>query len=130
MTASYPFTSALITGASSGIGEAMVQLLGEAGVPQVIVARRVDRLDELAARYKNVEVLAADLTTSEGVDSVVHRLTDPEHPIDLVVNNAGFGTSGDFHLMDPERMSAEISLNVLALTLISRAALGVMLPAG
>ena len=130
MTTSYPFTSALITGASSGIGEAMVQLLGEAGIPQVIVARRVDRLDELAARYESVEVLAADLTTTEGVDSVVHRITDPEHPIDLVVNNAGFGTSGDFNLLDPERMSSEIALNVLALTLISRAALGVMVPAG
>jgi NADP-dependent 3-hydroxy acid dehydrogenase YdfG len=58
MSASYPFTSALITGASSGIGEAMVQLLGDAGIPQVIVARRVDRLDELAAGYTNVEVLA------------------------------------------------------------------------
>ena len=130
MTASYPFTSALITGASSGIGEAMVQLLGEAGIPQVIVARRVDRLDELAARYKGVEVLAADLSTSEGVDSVVHRITDPEHPIDLVVNNAGFGTSGEFHGLDPERLAREIALNVSALTLISRAALGVMVPAG
>ena len=130
MSTSYPFRSALITGASSGIGEAMVQLLGEAGTPQVIVARRGERLDELAARYKGVEVLAADLTTAEGVDSVVGRITDPEHPIDLVVNNAGFGTSGDFHLLDSERMSAEIALNVLALTLISRAALGVMVPSG
>ena len=105
MTASYPFTSALITGASSGIGEAMVQQLGEAGIPQVIVARRVDRLDELAARYEGVEVLAADLSTAEGVDAVVHRITDPEHPIDLVVNNAGFGTSGEFHGLDPERLA-------------------------
>ena len=46
------------------------------------------------------------------------------------MNNAGFGTSGDFHPLDPERMGQEISLNVLALTLISRAALGVMVPAG
>jgi uncharacterized protein len=130
MSTSYPFKSALITGASSGIGEAMVQLLGEAGIPQVIVARRVDRLDELAARYDDVEVLAADLTTAEGVDAVVRRVTDPERPVDLVVNNAGFGTSGDFHLLDSERMSNEMALNVGALTLISRAALGVMVPRG
>lgn len=108
----------------------MAQLLGEAGIPQVIVARRVDRLDELAARFSDVEVLAADLTKPEGVDAVVRRITDPQHPVDLVVNNAGFGTSGEFDLLDPERMSAEIGLNVLALTLISRAALGVMVPAG
>ena len=69
MTNSYPFTSALVTGASSGIGEAMVRLLGEAGIPQVVVARRVDRLEELAARYEGIEVLAADLTTAEGIDS-------------------------------------------------------------
>jgi short-subunit dehydrogenase len=126
----FPFSSALITGASSGIGEAMVQLLGEAGIPQVIVARRVDRLQELATRFADVEVLAADLTTPEGVDSVVRRITDTDKPVDLVVNNAGFGTSGEFHLLDPERMAAEIALNVSALTLISRAALGVMVPAG
>ena len=130
VTASYPFSSALITGASSGIGEAMVQLLGEAGIPQVIVARRVDRLEELAARFNDVEVLPADLMTTEGVETVVRRVADPQHPIDLVVNNAGFGTSGEFDVLDPERMSAEVNLNVLALTLISRAALGVMVPAG
>jgi short-subunit dehydrogenase len=128
MSAAYPFTSALITGASSGIGEAMVRLLGEAGIPQVIVARRVERLEELAKGYSNVEVLAADLTTAEGLDTVIQRLTD--NPVDLVVNNAGFGTSGEFHKLDPERMSDEIGLNVTALTLISRAALGVMVPAG
>jgi short-subunit dehydrogenase len=128
MSAAYPFTSALITGASSGIGEAMVRLLGEAGIPQVIVARRVERLEELAKGYSNVEVLAADLTTAEGLDTVIQRLTD--NPVDLVVNNAGFGTSGEFHQLDPERMSDEIGLNVTALTLISRAALGVMVPAG
>ena len=130
MAASFPFTSALITGASSGIGEAMVQLLGEAGIPQVIVARRVDRLEEIASRYKGVEVLAADLTTPEGVQAVIGRITDADHPVDLVVNNAGFGTSGEFHTLDPDRMSDEIALNVAALTRISRAALAVMIPAG
>jgi short-subunit dehydrogenase len=127
---SFPFTSALITGASSGIGEAMVHLLGGAGIPQVVVARRVDRLDELAGRYEGVEVMAADLTTAKGVAQVVARVTDAEHPIDLVVNNAGFGTSGEFHTLDPDRLDDEIALNVAALTRISRAALGVMVPRG
>ena len=130
MIDSYPFTSALVTGASSGIGEAMVELLAKAGVPQVIVARRVDRLEELAHRYAGDDVLAADLTTDEGVDEVIRRVTDVDHPVDLVVNNAGFGTSGAFHELDANRLADEIDLNVGALTAISRAALGVMVPRG
>jgi short-subunit dehydrogenase len=130
MVDSYPFTSALITGASSGIGEAMVERLGVTGVPQVIVARRVDRLEDLAARYANIEVLAADLTTAEGLDAVARRVADEQRPIDLVVNNAGFGTSGEFHQLDSDRLDDEVALNVAALTRISRAALGVMVPRG
>ncbi|MGA1448927.1 MAG: SDR family NAD(P)-dependent oxidoreductase, partial [Ilumatobacteraceae bacterium] len=71
-----PFSHALVTGASSGIGEAIAHKLGKAGVGMVLVARRKERLDGLAARYPNVEVLAADLTTAEGLDSVLARLGD------------------------------------------------------
>src|SRR5215213_9708770 len=97
MSDSFPFTSALITGASSGIGHEMVQLLGQAGIPQVIVARRTDRLDELAVQHSNVEVLSADLSTDSGLRAVAARVASTDSPIDLLVNNAGFGTSGAFH---------------------------------
>jgi uncharacterized protein len=128
--ASYPFLRALITGASSGIGESMVERLGEAGIPQVVVARREDRLQELAARYPAVEVLAADLTTVKGLKAVEKRIASSVEAIDLVVNNAGFGSSGWFHEIDPARLDDEVKLNVAALTRLSRAALGAMVPRG
>lgn len=129
MTA-YPFTSALITGASSGIGEAMVRLLGDAGIPQVIVARRADRLEALAAAYPGVEVLVADLTDKRGLAKVSKRIGSVTAPVDLVVNNAGFGTAGMLHEADPVRLQREIALNVAALTELSHAAITAMRPRG
>ena len=125
--AKFPFTCALITGASSGIGEEMVHLLGKAKVSMVLVARREDRLRQLAEQYPNVEVLPADLQTLEGVVRVEERLRDlAKKPIDLVVNNAGFGTSGAMQRQDIDRLSNEIRLNVLALTRITHAAINHM----
>lgn len=121
-----PFSSALVTGASSGIGESMARLLGGAGVPTVVVARRGDRLAQLAAEFPSLEVLVADLTTDEGVAAVEAVLV--ERQFDLVVNNAGFGTSGPFHTLDPDRLDREIALNIRALTRLSHAALRTMVP--
>jgi len=122
----YPFRSALVTGASSGIGEAMVELLADAGVPTVAVARRADRLDALADRCPGVRVLAADLTTPDGLATVAERAD----VADLVVNNAGFGTSGRFHELEAERLQREIALNATAVTRLSHAALAGMMSRG
>lgn len=127
---SYPFSSALVTGASSGIGEVMAELLAGAGVPTVVVARRADRLEQLAARFSGIEVLVADLTTAGGQQVVAERIADTEHPVELVVNNAGFGTSGLFHELDADRLADEIELNVAALTALSHVALSTMVPRG
>ncbi len=108
----------------------MAELLGAAGIPTVVVARRTDRLQQLAERFACIEVLAADLGTQGGLASVVARVEDQAAPIDLVVNNAGFGTSGEFHELDADRLDAEVQLNVAALTRLSRAALGSMRPRG
>ncbi|MCE9622897.1 MAG: SDR family NAD(P)-dependent oxidoreductase [Actinomycetia bacterium] len=108
----------------------MVELLAAQEIPTVVVARRRDRLDELAARHSCVTVLAADLTEPEGLRTVVERVADIVDTIDLVVNNAGFGTSGEFYELDADRLDREVQLNVAALTRISRAALGVMVPRG
>jgi short-subunit dehydrogenase len=123
-----PFGSALVTGASSGIGAAIADALGHAGVPTVVVARRRERLDALAERHDGVEVVVADLTTDAGQQAVAGRISDPAAPIDLVVNCAGFGTAGTFHELDSARLAREIELNVGALTRLSHAALASMVP--
>lgn len=126
--ASYPFRTAVVTGASSGIGEVLAGMLADAGVVTHVVARRTDRLEALAAQHDGVLPFAADLTTSRGLDGVAELVESGD--VDLVVNNAGFGTNGEFHELDPDRLRSEIDLNVGALTRLSRAALGVMVPAG
>jgi short-subunit dehydrogenase len=128
--ASFPFTSALVTGASSGIGAEMARQLGEAGVPTVLVARRGDRLREIADRYDGFEVLEADLNTADGRQRCVDRIASDDAPVELVVNNAGFGTSGVFHELDVDRLADEVELNVKALTVLSHAALATMVPRG
>lgn len=120
-----PFTGALVTGASSGIGEAFARRLGRAGIPTTIVARRGERLDDLAAEYPSLRPLAVDLTTGEGMRAV-EELVASERDVDLVVNNAGFGTSGPFLDADRNRLEREVSLNVTALTRISHAAVTAM----
>ena len=129
--AKYPFTCALVTGASSGIGQEIAVQLGMSGVPLVVVARRADRLEALAARFKNVEVIVADLSTTDGVAQVEARIVDSSKtPIDLLVNNAGFGSSGLMHEIDLDRLSREIHVNILALTRLSHAAIKTMVPNG
>jgi uncharacterized protein len=120
----------LVTGASSGIGEEMVRLLAAAGVPTTVVARRADRLEALAKELDGIEVLAADLTADDGLARVAQRLTDDARPIELLVNNAGFGSSGPFAELDPDRVDDEVRLNVGALTHLTRAALDPMVAAG
>ena len=93
--------TALVTGASSGIGEAFALRLAERGHDLVVVARRADRLAALAERIgrehrRTVEVVEADLTTPDGLARVTQRCADPDRPLDLLVNNAGHGTLGRF----------------------------------
>lgn len=115
---------ALITGASAGIGAEFARQLADRDVQLVIVARRVDALDQLASELAvDVEVLAADLATEDGIESVSQRLTRPDDPIDLLVNNAGFGWYGAFEDSDPQRYRQMINLNVQAVMRLTHAVL-------
>ncbi len=127
--------AALVTGASSGIGREFTSQLAASGVNLVVVARRVQRLEELGADLRkahriDVEVLPADLTEQSGLGAVEDRLRDPARPVDVLVNNAGLGTHGPFQELDPDREDVEIRLNVLAVTRLAHAAVGGMLERG
>jgi len=116
--------TALVTGATSGIGHAFCRELAERGNDLVIVARHRARLenvsDELRARYSvNVEILAADLSKRAQLSRVADRVADRDRPIDLLVNNAGFVTGrsllkGD--LADEEAMLDVLCRAVLVLS--------------
>jgi short-subunit dehydrogenase len=125
---------ALVTGASSGIGDAFARVLAADGVDLVLVARRADRLEVLAGELRSpvcrVEVLAADLTDDDDLERVARRLTDTEAPVDLLVNNAGFGTFGSFWELPLDGELAEIGTNVTALVRLTHAALGRMVGEG
>jgi hypothetical protein len=118
---------AAVTGASSGIGEAFATRLAHDQHDLIVVARSRERLAELAERlhrahHVDVEVLAADLTERSGLERLERRLAG-EDRLELLVNNAGFGTVGAFAKAEVEHEEEEIRLNVLALVRLTRAAL-------
>jgi len=118
-------TTALITGASSGLGEEFARQLAARGADLVLVARRLDRLESLAAELRSqhaiiVTVIAADLSREEAPEELARRIDALGLTVDSLVNNAGFATRNRFEREDPTRIAEEIDLNVRALVGITR----------
>ncbi|HEX8770716.1 MAG TPA: SDR family oxidoreductase, partial [Acidimicrobiales bacterium] len=120
--------TALVTGASSGIGETMAMQLAASGSDLVLVARRRERLEAVAADLRSqhgsdVEVIPADLSEPRDRGRVEDRLADGQRPIELLVNNAGFGTRGSFASLSIEEEERELQVNVLAPVRLTHAVL-------
>lgn len=126
---SEPRARALVTGASSGIGEAFAVALAKRRQDLVLVARRKDRLGQLADGLAtefgiSIEVLGADLAKPGDMARVEQRLARGD--IDLLVNNAGIGGLDPFLEADPASYDEMIAVNVVALTRMTRAAVAAM----
>ncbi len=123
----------VVTGASSGIGTEMSRGLARRGYPLLLVARRRERLDELAAELSKeysvgVDVMPLDLGDAAARGKLSKRLGS--EPIAGLCNSAGFGTSGAFQTLPIERESEQVTINVLALMELTHAALPGMIERG
>lgn len=114
-------TTALVTGASSGIGAAFSEQLASFGVNLVIVARRKERLDNLKKTIEEkypikVTVIAMDLSLSGAAQRLYDTIQKQEISIDILINNAGFGKKGRFIKEDLDSYQSMIHLNIMTMT--------------
>ncbi|MDX6740636.1 SDR family oxidoreductase [Actinocorallia sp. A-T 12471] len=128
-------TTALITGASSGLGAEFAAQLAARGHDLVLVARSADRLAAVAERLTAVhgvraDVVVQDLAEPDAARRVADRLADLGLQVDLLVNNAGFGTCGRFEEIPGERDHDQLMVNVVALVDLTHALLPGMLERG
>jgi short-subunit dehydrogenase len=126
-------TTALITGASSGIGLEMARLMAADKVDLVLVARSEDKLQTLADELKSkhevaVAVIACDMATPNAAQTIVEALAGK--PIDYLVNNAGFGDFGAFAERDWNKLNEMVQLNITALTQLTHLLLPTFLARG
>lgn len=127
--------TALITGASSGIGEAFARKLAAQGYDLLLVARSRDKLEALGAELNEQHgvaafAISADLSEEQAPARVVEEVERLGRQVDLLVNNAGFGLSGEFLSHPPERYQQQIALNVGALTELTHLCLPGMVTRG
>ncbi|HKY93437.1 MAG TPA: SDR family oxidoreductase [Nevskiaceae bacterium] len=129
-----PYGTALVTGASGGIGEAFARRLAAEGLDLLLVARSKGKLERLARELRKscgirAEVFAADLAQPDPGILLRDAADGFELPVDLLVNNAGFGNSGHFHKLEAAREQEMIAVNIAALVDITHAFLPRMLSA-
>lgn len=115
----------LITGASSGIGYELAHVFAEKNYNLILVARRIDKLNEMKKYFNEnynikVDIIEKDLTKAKAAEEVFYKTKDLGSNIDVLVNNAGAGNCGFFHEIELERHRDVIQLNIIALTELTK----------
>jgi short-subunit dehydrogenase len=116
---------AVVTGASSGLGRGIAARLADRGMSVLLAGRNQERLDETAQEIRRtaprveIETVAADLSTRSGISALLDRVGD--RPIEVLVNNAGFGSYGPFAAADAKREADEIAVDVDAVVALAHA---------
>jgi uncharacterized protein len=128
----YKNKTALITGAWSGIGKGFADALGSRGANLVLVARSAGKLASVAKQIKKaynteVEVIAADLSKEKSADAVYKAVRKKGLTVDILINNAGFGTHGRFHTLPADVEQQEVALNCATLVRLTHLVLPGML---
>ena len=113
---------ALVTGASSGIGEATAIRLAEEGMVVIAAARRMARLERLAQQHQNIHAMALDLRDTEGIVTFFEALRSVHGAVDVLVNNAGLGKKAPLLSGDTEHWREMLEVNVLGLAVCTREA--------
>ncbi|GAA3997991.1 SDR family oxidoreductase [Sphingomonas humi] len=121
---------ALVTGASAGIGAEFARQLSATGARLVLVARRADRIEALAAELGKARAVALDLGEPDAAERLLADIAAHDEHVDCLVNNAGFGLRGRVEKLDARRQRAMIDLNCGVLTELSRGVLTGMLERG
>jgi len=124
--------TALVTGASAGLGTHFALALAKRGDDVVLVARREDRLEQLAERIRGrhgvaAHIVAADLAKKTAIAKIIDRVAGEGLTVDLLINNAGFGARGAFAEIDRAAQARMIDVNCRALVELSHAFLPAML---
>ncbi len=127
--------TALITGASSGLGEQFAYALAHQKFALVLTARREKRLAAIAVKAKElgarcIEIIPVDLTRRDASKEISHKLNDAHIEVDYLVNNAGFGTCGKFDQLPLARELEEVDVNVTAIVALTRLMLPAMIRRG
>ena len=125
-----PDRAALITGASSGIGFAIAEVLGEEGYGLTVAARRPDKLEgaaeQLRAKGYEVEAVPADMQNEDAVKQVVARHRDRFGRLDMLVNNAGLGSGAPVAEIQTKRLDMQVDLNFRTIVLFYRECIGML----